>query len=119
MANQVLFLVYRSMQDEFKPGMPLDLDQLMLEGKLEKLRIDQSFIDKMEEIKVLKNKAAREMQYEVAATLREQERCMLEAYERKKPNGFQSYFLFSRNGTDYFLVAPVDVILELEKRDNT
>jgi hypothetical protein len=72
MANKVLFLVYRPMKDEFKPGNSLDLDQLIVEGKLEKLKIDQPFIDKMEEIKSLKNKAIMEKQYEVAASLREQ-----------------------------------------------
>ena len=47
MANKVLFLVYRPMKDEFKPGNSLDLDQLMVEGKSEKLKIDQPFIDKI------------------------------------------------------------------------
>ena len=116
MANRVIHLIYRPNEGEFNQASILDFNQLMLDGKLEKVAIDKQFTDKMAEIKELKNTACSNSHYEIAASLRDQERSLMEAYERKMPAGFRSLFVFTLHETNYFLVAPHEVILELEKR---
>ena len=116
MANPIIHLVYRAEKGEFKQDSFLDFNQLMLDGKLEKVKVDKDLTDKLANIKELKNQACKDYNYEIAASLRDQERQLLESYARYLPVGFRSLFILTLNEIDYFLVAPHDVILELEKR---
>jgi hypothetical protein len=116
MANRVVLLVYHANDGEFTADSRLDFHQLMEEGKLEKVKIDQQLTEKLAELKASKTRAIENSSYEMAVSLRDQERRLLETYSSNIPVGYRKLFVLTWKATEYYLVAPNKVIVAIENR---
>jgi hypothetical protein len=119
MANNITFLVYQRNPGEFNLFTAINLDELLYEGKLCKVQVEEDLKNKLAKIKKLKNKAVLNQEYELAASYREQERKLnKQLFGPRIPPNFSTTLVLSKDGTDYFFAAPTEVISNLETRWN-
>ena len=119
MANKITFLVYQRNPGEINLFTAINLEELLYEGKLCKVKVEEEMTNKLTEIKKLKNKACQNQQYELAAAYRDQERRLTaQVFGNRIPPNFHTTLVLSKDGTDYYFTAPTEVIWNLESRWN-
>jgi hypothetical protein len=119
MANKITFLVYQRNPGEFNLFTAINLDELLYEGKLCKVQVEEEMTNKLAEIKKLKLKACQSQQFELAAAYRDQERKLTaKVFGNRIPPNFHTTLVMTKDGTDYYFTAPTEVIWNLESRWN-
>ncbi len=114
MSQKIIIVKLNSPEVDVSLFNQITLDSLLENEQLSKETVAKEWIDKLETIKEQKNEVVRNQRYEESAFLRDAERALLKRIlNEHTPQGFETIWLLSQDGTNVYFSAPREVLWQL------